>query len=142
MIQFKQKEYSEEDRHVFLSYLSSLTGFLNKCKNLHWAAPKKDIHVYLDEYHKLMSDFQDAVAEGYMGILGKMGPSDVQCVECGDTDFMKFIDHVIEETTKFYQRIPQGPEFKGLCGETETFMQDSQKYRYLFGLCSDKKEEL
>lgn len=135
MIQFKQKQYSYEDRHVFLSYLSSLNGFLCRAKNLHWAAPGKDIHEYLDDLHKEMSDFQDKIAEGYMGILGQMGPLDVQYVECRDTEFSDFIDSIIDETLNFYNRIPSGAEFKGLTGETESFIQTAQKYKYLFGLC-------
>lgn len=135
MTQFKSKYFSSEDRHVFLSYLSSLTGFLCRIKNLHWAAPHKNIHVYLDEFHKIVSDFQDTIAEGYMGILGQMGPLDVQCVECRDTEGISLIDHLLEETYTFYDRIPEGSEFLGVKSETETFIQDSQKYKYLFGLC-------
>lgn len=135
MVLFKQKVYSFEDKHVFLSYLSTLTGFLCKAKNLHWAAPKKNIHEYLDDFHKIMSDFQDKIAEGYMGILGKMEPSDVKYIECGDMTYNKFLQHVLEETVQFYRRIPEGPEFKGIVGETESFIQEIQKYKYLFSLC-------
>ena len=74
MTQFKQKTYSEGDKSVFLNFIGALAGFILKAKNLHWAAPKKNIHVYLDEFHAILGDYQDALAEGYMGILGQMGP--------------------------------------------------------------------
>ena len=135
MIQFKQKEYSYEDRHVFLSFLSVLNGFLCRGKNLHWAAKGKDIHEYLDDLHEIIGKFQDALAEGYMGILGKMEPLDVQYVECREDIPMNYIDSLISETLIFYKRIPDGTEFKGITGETESFIQDLQKYKYLFGLC-------
>ena len=32
---------------LFISFLNQLEGWKTKCKNLHWAAPKKNIHVYL-----------------------------------------------------------------------------------------------
>ena len=31
----------------FIEFLNKLEGWKTKCKNLHWAAPKKNIHVYL-----------------------------------------------------------------------------------------------
>ena len=135
MIQFKQKEYSYEDRHVFLSFLSVLNGFLCRGKNLHWAAKGKDIHEYLDDLHEIIGKFQDAIAEGYMGILEQMGPLDVQYVECNEEDPNRYIDQLLSETLTFYNRIPAGAEFKGISGETESFVQDVQKYKYLFGLC-------
>ena len=135
MTQFKQKLFSVEDRHVFLSYLSTLNGFLCKAKNLHWAAKGKDIHEYLDDFHKILGDFQDSVAEGYMGILGKMEGDDVQYIDTGNLSPLEFIDKVISETLSFYRRIPEGAEFSGLRGETETFIQNVQKYKYLFNLC-------
>ena len=48
---------------------------------------------------------------------------------------MMFIEEVIEETKKFYGLIPEGTEFKGITSEAETFIQNCQKYHYLFGLC-------
>lgn len=56
----------------FINFLNQLEGWKTKCKNLHWAAPKKNIHVYLDEFLSILSSYQDSLAEGYMGILGKM----------------------------------------------------------------------
>lgn len=135
MIRFKQKQYSQEDRHIFLSYLSILNGFLCRGKNLHWAAKGKDIHEYLDDLHEIIGKFQDAIAEGYMGILGQMEPLDVQYVECSIEDPMKYIESLLSETLTFYKRIPEGSEFKGISGETESFIQDVQKYKYLFSLC-------
>ena len=34
----------------FINFLNQLEGWKTKCKNLHWAAPKKNIHVYLDRH--------------------------------------------------------------------------------------------
>lgn len=46
----------ESDRSIdvtgsqfFINFLNQLEGWKTKCKNLHWAAPKKNIHVY--SYH-------------------------------------------------------------------------------------------
>ena len=31
---------------LFIDFLNQIEGWKTKCKNLHWAAPKKNIHVY------------------------------------------------------------------------------------------------
>ena len=55
---------------LFISFLNKLEGWKTKCKNLHWAAPKKNTHVYLDEFLYILGDYQVGLAEGYLGILG------------------------------------------------------------------------
>lgn len=135
MVNFVQKQFSEEDKHLFLSFICQIEGWKTKCKNLHWAAPKKNIHEYLDAFLEVLSSYQDTLAETYMGILGQMGPDDVEGLKCSSRDAMDFIDEVSEMTQKFYERIPEGTEFKGITGETESLIKDIQKYKYLFGLC-------
>lgn len=135
MTQFKQKTYSEGDKTIFLNFIGILAGFIVQTKNLHWAAPKKNIHVYLDEFHDILGDYQDALAEGYMGILGQMGPNDVPYKECRDDNANSFIENVLTATKEFYGQIPEGSEFKGITGETESFIQNINKYNYLFHLC-------
>jgi hypothetical protein len=136
MIQFKQKTYSEESKQAFLDFIGVLAGFIVKVKNLHWAAPRKNIHVYLDEFHEILGKYQDSLAEGYMGILGQMGPNDVPYASCGASDAMTFIQEVLDKTKEFYSQIPDGTEFKGIVSETDSFIQDIGKYHYLFGLCN------
>lgn len=58
-----------------------MEGWKTKCKNLHWAAPKgaNNVHVRLDEFLDIISDYQDTVAEGIMGVLNiHIGPNDVK----------------------------------------------------------------
>lgn len=52
-------------------YKSKLEGWKNRCKNLHWVVPNKDIHEYLDEFLEILDDYQDAPAEDIMGLLGR-----------------------------------------------------------------------
>ena len=55
-------------------FLSKLEGFKTRCKNLHWAAPKNDVHIRLDEFLEYIDAFEDSIAEGTMGIIGKNRP--------------------------------------------------------------------
>lgn len=135
MINFKEKTYSEETKSIFLTFLCQLEGIKCRVKNLHWAAPRKNIHVYLDEFLDIISDYQDALAEGYMGILGQMNPLDINPVPCTKDNAWDMIEDTINKTNEFYTQIPEGPEFKGIVSETETLIQNEYKYKYLFGLC-------
>lgn len=139
MIQFKQKEYSDSDRNLFLNFINKLEGYKTRIKNLHWAAPKKNIHVYLDEFLVIVSDFQDSLAETYMGILGKMQPDAVRGIPAEGNDALTMIDHLIDETEGFYEEIPEDTGYKGITSETETFLKDLQKYKYLFSLCDTEE---
>ena len=137
---FNPKQYLEREKQIFLDFIGILAGFIVQCKALHWSAPKKNIHVYLDDFHKILGEIQDTIAEGYMGILGKMKPLDVPFTECRAEDAMTFIKEVTKATLDFYKNIPEGAEFKGLASETETFINNCQKYKYLFSLCNNDYE--
>ena len=121
--------------HIFIGFLNKLEGWKTKCKNLHWAAPKKNIHVYLDEFLSVLSDYQDGLAEGYMGILGKMQPNVIKGIPSGTLNAIDFINEVKGATIIFYDKIPQETVYKGIASECETFIQNINKYRYLFELC-------
>lgn len=119
----------------FINFLNQLEGWKTKCKNLHWAAPKKNIHVYLDEFLDVLSEYQDGLAEGYMGILGKMQPNAIKGIASDALNAFDFIAEVKSGTIAFYDKIPQETIYKGIASECETFIQNINKYDYLFHLC-------
>lgn len=122
----------------FINFLNQLEGWKTKCKNLHWAAPKKNIHVYLGEFLDILSDYQDGLAEEYQGLLGHMQPNAIKGVESSSLNAIDFISEVKQGTLKFYSRIPEGIEFSGIKSECETFIHNILKYKYLFELCDNK----
>lgn len=122
----------------FINFLNQLEGWKTKCKNLHWAAPKKNIHVYLDEFLSILSSYQDSLAEGYMGILGKMQPNVINGTSSNTLNANDFIEEVKAGTLSFYDKIPKETVYKGITSECETFIQNINKYKYLFSLCDIK----
>ena len=120
----------------FLDFINKLEGWKTKCKNLHWAAPKNNVHVRLDEFLEVISDYQDTVAEGIMGVLGvHLGPNDVVGNPGNASNAMQLVDEVKTGTLAFYSRIPNDPLYAGLKSECETFIQNVNKFDYLFSLC-------
>ena len=91
--------------------------------------------MYLDEFLVILSDYQDGLAEGYMGILGKMQPNVIKGTASDALNAIDFIEEVKVSTLFFYDKIPQEIIYKGITSECETFIQNINKYRYLFGLC-------
>ena len=133
-----KKSPDESPSSLFISFINLLEGWKTKCKNLHWAAPKKNIHVYLDEFLDIMSDYQDSLAEEYQGLLGHMQPNAVKGTPSDVLNAMDFINEVKLGTFKFYDNIPEGPSYAGIRSECETFIHNILKYKYLFELCDNR----
>lgn len=74
-----------------------------------------------------------------MGVLNvHLGPSDVKG-DPGNTENAKqFVDEVKAGTLSFYKQIPENPLYVGLKSECETFIQNVNKYDYLFSLTDSK----
>lgn len=125
----------ESPSQLFISFINLLEGWKTKCKNLHWAAPKKNIHVYLDEFLEILSEYQDGLAEEYQGLLGHMQPNVIKGTQSDTLNAMDFILEVKAGTTKFYENIPEGAMYAGIRSECETFIHNILKYKYLFELC-------
>ena len=128
-------ENTEDEKNDCVEFLNQLEGWKTKCKNLHWSAPKKNIHVYLDEFGDILSSYQDDLAEGYMGINGKLRPSILKGISCETDNALDFIEQVKKKTILFYEGLPKETVYKGIVSECETFIQNINKYIYLFKLC-------
>ena len=131
----ERENISPTGSQFFINFLNQLEGWKTKCKNLHWAAPKKNIHVYLDEFLSILSDYQDGLAEEYQGLLGHMQPNIIKGVESNTLNAIDFIKEVKERTEEFYNKVPEGISYAGIKSECETFIHNIFKYKYLFELC-------
>lgn len=134
----KQEGQSINSSEFFIEFINKLEGWKTKCKNLHWAAPKKNIHVYLDEFLDILSEYQDGLAEEFQGLLGHMQPNAIRGIESNTLNAIDFIVEVKQGTYKFYTNIPEGVEYSGIKSECETFIHNILKYKYLFELCDNK----
>lgn len=133
---FQESESTKENpNQVFITFLNLLEGWKTKCKNLHWAAPKNNIHERLDEFLNIISDYQDELAEEYQGLLGHMQPNALKGTPSDALNAMDFIQEVKNGTIKFYDSIPEGNMYAGIRSECETFIHNILKYKYLFELC-------
>lgn len=83
-----------------------------------------------------MSDYQDALAEDIMGVLGsRLSPNSLKGTPGSSNNAIDFIKEVDTSTVGFYKKISNNPNYAGIKSETETFIHNIKKYNYLFNLC-------
>lgn len=126
---------SEEPFCDVIHFLCRIEGFKTKVKNLHWASKDMSIHVKLEDFLSVISEYQDSVAEDYMGIQGTMQPNVLCGIEDKSLDALTMLQALKEATLSFYSTLPDPPCYKGIVSETEAFMHELNKYKYLFTLC-------
>ena len=64
-----------------------------------------------------------------------MQPNAIEGTKSNSLDAYSFIAEVKAGTIAFYDKLPKETIYKGIASECETFIQNINKYDYLFHLC-------
>lgn len=128
-----QSEESQNEK--ILTFIGFLEGCKAKCKNLHWAACKMNIHKELDSLLDEIGEYQDSIAEDSMGIYGKMEPNAICPEDIDANNPCLFLEMLVSETIDFYKELEGDVLLSGIKSETETFIHTLNKEKYLFSLC-------
>ena len=118
----------------FINFLNQLEGWKTKCKNLHWSAPKKNVHQDLDKFMDALNSFEDSIVEDYQGTNGKFQPNAVKGTQCDCLNAIDLIKEVIIKTKEFYNTITDDIDYIGIKSETESFIHKLKVFAYLFSL--------
>lgn len=125
---------------MFIDYINILEGIKTRIKNMHWAAKrlpnlnKVNAHLYLDDLLGIVSDFQDTIAESSQGIYGSMELQAISGVSFTATSTSDLMNYIRDNTMEFYSKLANNSVYSGIRSETEVFIKDIQKYKYLFNL--------
>lgn len=130
-----KSEINGNPTDLYINFLCQIEGWKTKCKNLHWAAQNDSIHKRLDDLADVLSSYQDALAEDYMGINGRVRPDILTGISSNAIEPNTFISEIIENTLGFYSQIDSSVIYAGIKSETETFIHNLNKIKYLFSLC-------
>ena len=130
-----KSEINGNSTDLYINFLCQIEGWKTKCKNLHWAAQNDSIHRRLDDLADVLSSYQDALAEDYMGINGRVRPDILIGISSNAIEPNTFISEIIENTLSFYSQIDSSVVYAGIKSETETFIHNLNKIKYLFSLC-------
>ena len=120
---------------LYINFLCRIEGWKTKCKNLHWSAPNDSMHRRLDDLADVLSSYQDTLAEDYMGINVKVRPDILSGIPSNAIEANALISEIIENTLNFYSQVNPTPIYAGIKSETETFIHNLNKIKYLFSLC-------
>lgn len=120
---------------MFIDLINTLEGYKTRIKNMHWAAEAMNIHLRLDEMLDIVADYEDSIAEESMGIFQKMGPLDISGTKCNDSDPAKMLNSLLQCVNSFYASLADDIRFAGMKSETEVFIHEINKHKYLFSLC-------
>ena len=130
-----KSETNGNSTDLYINFLCQIEGWKTKCKNLHWAAQNDSIHRRLDDLADVLSSYQDALAEDYMGINGRIRPDILTGISSNAIEPNTFISEIIENTLSFYSQIDSSVVYAGIKSETDTFIHNLNKIKYLFSLC-------
>ena len=123
-------------RIAVIRVICVLEGAKTHAKALHWASNNYSEHKLLDELLDVMSDYQDAIAEGIMGLCGAIEPSEFKPVSLSpNTSASDMVDMLCEVTVSLLNTIKQVKICSGISSETDAFLQKLTQYSYLLSLC-------
>lgn len=123
------------------TYLNKLEGYKTRVKNIHWAAKllpyneKESAHVKLDEIFDELGDYQDSIAEVYMGSFHKSLPMGFLKGILPDTnDPLELIEMLRGDLVLFHSQHKDDMMYIGMINSTEDFIQTLDNKRYLTDL--------
>lgn len=128
------------DREV-RPFLSRLEGYKTKIKNLHWSAAllpyneKDRLHVHLDEVLELVSDFQDVIAENYMGLFGVLPVGFLNGVQPETNDPLELLRIIMADLEAFHATWESDTRYIGMINAVEDLLQNLPVKKYLIMQC-------
>lgn len=122
---------------LFINFLNKLEGLKTKSKNLHWNGPDINNHEKIDAFAKELSDFEDSIAEDFMGISGIIKQGVIKGIPCVSNTIYDFVREVYNTVETFYKEVPTDICYKGILSECDAFIHIINKYKYFFALCDN-----
>lgn len=115
-----------------IELLSSIEGYHQCLKELHWSATHHSLHVLTDDMDEEVLEVEDAIAECVMGILDiKFGIGDLKTL----LPEAKTLDALLKEMRKdlvaYKEAVGDSAEVAGLHNILDDYMQNINKWNYL-----------
>ena len=115
-----------------IELLSSIEGYHQCLKELHWSATHHSLHVLTDDMYEEVLEVEDAIAECVMGILDiKFGIGDLKTL----LPEAKTLDALLKEMRKdlvaYKEAVGDSAEVAGLHNILDDYMQNINKWNYL-----------
>lgn len=121
--------------------LNKLEGYKTRVKNMHWSAKflpyreTQELHEDLDDVLSLISDYQDTIAENYMGLFGNLPLGFLNGVQPDSNDPLEVIDDIITTLRNFHSMHRDNVAYTGMVNATEDLLEQLPVKKYLIQLC-------
>lgn len=113
-----------------VNFLSSLEGYHQQLKMLHWGADKHAKHILTDEIDGEVLSFEDEIAEMTMGFLNEKITDGLKALLPENKELRGLLDELIEEVAKFEDEVTE-KENRGIVSTCDDFIGKINKYKYL-----------
>lgn len=113
-----------------VNFLSSLEGYHQQLKMLHWGADKHAKHILTDEIDGEVLSFEDEIAEMAMGFLNEKISDGLKALLPENKELRGLLDELIEEVAKFEDEVTE-KENRGIVSACDDFIGKINKYKYL-----------
>lgn len=113
-----------------VEFLSSLEGYHQQLKMLHWGADKHAKHILTDEIDGEVLSFEDEIAEMAMGFLNEKITDGLKALLPENKELRGLLDELIEEVVKFEDEATE-KENRGIVSTCDDFIGKLNKYKYL-----------
>lgn len=113
-----------------VEFLSSLEGYHQQLKMLHWGADKHAKHILTDEIDGEVLSFEDEIAEMVMGFLNEKITDGLKALLPENKELRGLLDELIEEVVKFEDEATE-KENRGIVSTCDDFIGKLNKYKYL-----------
>lgn len=113
-----------------VNFLSSLEGYHQQLKMLHWGADKHAKHILTDDIDRSVLSFEDEIAEMAMGYLNEKITDGLKALLPENKELRGLLDELIDEVAKFEDELSE-KENRGIVSACDDFIGKINKYKYL-----------
>lgn len=113
-------------------FLSMLEGYIQRGRELHWAAATNSEHVLIDNINQQVLSYEDKVAETVMGCLDtRFGVGDLKTLLPNATSLADMLKEMKEDVLSFKEKVGDVSEHNGIQNVLDDFMTDINTWNYL-----------
>lgn len=121
-------------KKIGIEFLSSLEGYHQKIKEIHWSTQCKSEHLLTDEIDGDVLDYEDKIAENIMGIANfRIGIGDLKTLLPNSSNLKDVLKEMDSDVEKFKDDIDKIEKHNcsGLLNILDDFSESINKWKYL-----------
>ena len=128
------------DKKFLLSVIGRIEGYKTRLKELHWSSPSHSIHVVIDDFSSEIAEFEDALAENSMALLGFIYPGELNPELPGEKEFEALLESVRGLLGAIKKECGEDMMWSGVINLVDDFWTTTNRFVYLSKICKREAE--